>query len=288
MSSVSGQFQRPITTNVSYSFQDVDQTIPYRFVGSYEYYNAMLSFSKLLEISTPDEIEVYTIILNDRPEFTYFNGHNTAFPSKPDLAKADPFERKKYFDDFQKKGLAAMVALARVELAATMSMYGESEKPFSDIVTNQFGWEEYIEVLADDVVAHMKSLAKEKKFEAVTTRSYRIDTWTLAYLRRLKLMRDMLTTLGDVGNADMKARIRPYDQELAKYEKRLLSNVARQTQTQSTTITDSYTRSSSSTSTRVSNQVIRNCDNVVSRSTSRPTKPRSKKKVSLGDAVLAR
>lgn len=290
MSSVSEKFSNLKTTYVKRSFQDVDQTIPYQFVGSYEYSNALESFSKLLKISTTDEIPVYDVILNDRPEFTYFNGASTAFPSKPDLTKADPFQRKQYYDNFQKKGLAAMMALARVELAATMSMYGSGDKPFALIVTGAFGLEEYVEVLSDDVVAHMKSLAQEPGFDAVTKRSYRIDTWTLAYLRRLKLIRDMLGTLSDVGDASVKANVRPYDKELAKYERRLLNNVAKQTMTESYTQTETDTRVTNRKSriVGISSKVINDCDALVhSGSTRLPTSP-PKKKISAGDAVLRR
>jgi hypothetical protein len=278
------------TTTISFSksFKEADQTIPYRFVGSYEYYNALESFTKLLNISTTEEIPVYDLILNDRPEFTYFNGVNTAFPSKPDLKKADPFQRKKYYDTFQKKGLAAMMALARIELAATMSMYGSDEKPFESIFNGNFGLEQYVAVLSDDVVAHMKSLAQEPKFMAVTRRGNKIDTWTLAYLRRLKLIRDMLGTLSDVGDETAKARIRPYDKKLGKYERRLVNHIADQTGTKTlSSSTETETRRRKYKSLTVSRNLISNCNDLV-RGTTTSTGPPRKKKMSAGDAVLAR
>lgn len=278
------------TISFTKSFEEVDQTIPYRFVGSYEYYNALEAFSTLLNISTTEEIPVYDVILKDRPEFAYFNGVNTAFQSKPDFKKADPFHRKKFNDTFQKEGLAAMMALARVELAATMSMYGNDDKPFDKIFTGSFGREQYVEVLSDDVVAHMKSLSKEPKFMAVTRRGYKIDTWTLAYLRRLKLIRDMLQTLSDVGSEADRAKIRPYDKKLGKYERRLVDHIVDQTSTQSYSNTETETRRGGYSSTvKVSNKLIRNCNDLVNgTTTSGPPKRQRRKKMSAGDAVLIR
>ena len=161
--------------------------------------NALKQFMKLVEISTTDELKVYDKVLNDRAEFSFFSGVNAAFEEKPDLAKANPFERQKFEDEFIKKGLAWMMALARIELAATSSLYGDNKLPFETIVNSQFDAEPYLKILQDDVLAHMKSLAKEPGFKEVLRRSRRPDTWTLAYLRRIKLIRDMLQALQDVG-----------------------------------------------------------------------------------------
>ena len=155
-------------------------------------------------------------------------------------------------------------------------------------MTRNFGLEEYVEILSDDVVAHMKSLAQEPGFVAVTRKSYKIDTWTLAYLRRLKLIRDMLDTLSDVGDVNAKAKIRPYDKELAKYERRLLNNVADQTVTESYTNTENSSRKTGAISTvKVSKDLIRNCSDLVHGTKSKPgTGPPRKRRPSLGDAVL--
>ena len=245
----------------------MDLTIPFRFVGSYEYANALDSFNRLLAISSLEELLVYDKILNERPEFTYFNGANTAFAVRPDMRMANPFDRKKFNDSFQKRGLAWMMALARVELGATMSLYGDNPRPFETISTSNFDLVPYVEVLADDVVAHMKSLAQEADFEEVVRRSRKIDTWTLAYLRRIKLIRDMLSALSSVGDEVVKTRIRPYDRELKKYEKRLIQQIQMQTRPQSYGITGSKVRNRTVSETmKVSNEFITDCEDIVKQS----------------------
>ena len=229
-------------------FQPSDESIPYRLVGSYEYLNALKQFMKLIEISTTDEIKVYDKILNKRAEFSFFSGVNTAFNEKPDLAKANPFERQKFNDDFIKKGLAWMMALARIELAATSSLYGDVKQPFTAIEDSQFDAEPYLKILQDDVVAHMRSLAQEPGFTEVLRRSRTPDTWTLAYLRRIKLIRDMLQTLQDVGGPSVQAEIEPLAYELRKHQRNLVEQV------ESATVSSGSEYAVKSGGTRISRQ----------------------------------
>lgn len=264
MSRIEENVAQDIVTTIEKSFQDSDQTIPYRLVGSYEYAKSLETFSKLLNLSTAEEILVYDRVLNDRPEFTYFNGVNSAFASKPDLKQANPFQRQKFYDSFQRKGLAWMMGLGRVELGATMSMYGQADLPFHVISTSNFDLEAYVHVLADDAIAHMKSLAQEPGFDTVTKRGRKVDTWTLAYLRRLKLIRDMLGTLKSIGNAEVRARIAPYDTELSKYERRLMTEVILQTQPRFAVQTTNRSNTRySSTTLKVSNRAISDCQDRV-------------------------
>lgn len=207
------------------SLEKVDETMPYRFVGSYEYMKAIEAFEKLISISTPEDLQAYDLVLINRPEFTYFNGANVALGNKPNLRQANSTQRNQFYDTFRKKGLAWMMALAKVELSATASMYGDAKKPFQAIATSQFDTLPYLTVLADDVAAHMRSLSQEQGFHKVTRSGRKIDTWTLAYLRRLKLIRDMIETLGDA-NSQVKFELKKYDGELAKYERRLNRAVA--------------------------------------------------------------
>ena len=251
----------PSMTKRQLKVQGADQMIPYRLVGSYEYGNSIGAFAQLLKISTPEEIEAYNNILNERPEFTYFNGVNNAFDERPNLAKADDIERTKFYDAFQKKGLSWMIALARIELGSTMSMYGTSATPFEDVFKSNFDIEATMMVLANDVASHMKSLAMEDGFKKVVKRGRDIDTWTLAYLRRLKLIRDMLGTLEKHGNNALRAEIKPYSKELAKYEKRLLDEIEDQTEAQRFSQTDISKRQQRRTrTTRITGDTIADCE----------------------------
>jgi hypothetical protein len=253
--------------SVKKNVSDTDETIPYRLVGTYEYKNALDSFTRLLQISAPEEIEVFDRVLDERPEFTYFQGVNSAFQTKPNLKQANPFQRERFYDEFQKKGLAWMMALARIELSATESLYGKSEFPFESTTPNAIELEAYLSVLADDVMAHMKSLASEAGFAKTIKRAGKIDTWTLAYLRRLKLIRDMLTTIDRVGGTDVKRTIKPLKKEISKHESKLLEKVAIQTQARTNSrLTTSKERYQQGRMLRVSKSAIENCEALVNES----------------------
>ncbi len=219
-----------------------DGTIPYRLVGSYEYANAIAMLDQLISISSSQEIRVYDRMLDERPEFTYFNGINAAFATPPNLAADSSSQRKEFDDRFKKKGLAWMTALARIELAATASIYGKEKRPF-EALSNPFDLTAYLEILYDDAVAHMKSLADEENFKKVLRRSHQSDSMTLAYLRRIKLIKDMLDALMATDNPEIVSRIRPLDRELSKHERVLVMKVLSEQFDQTTTNTKTSSRS---------------------------------------------
>ena len=140
------------------------------------------------------------------------------------MAKLVAANRQKIEDAFIKNGLAWMIALARVELAATQSMYGDRDDPFQ-VSSAHFGTQEFLKVLKDDVTAHMNSLARERGFKEVLRPSRMPDTWTLAYLRRIKLIRDMLTALKSYGDPQTQDDIDSLSYELASHQRKLVDMV---------------------------------------------------------------
>jgi len=213
------------TQRFSRQFTPSNQSIPYRLVGSYEYAKCLDNFEALVKSSTPEQIEVYNKILADRPEFAFFNGVSSVFAVAPNLRAADQLDRRKFNDQFLKDGIAWMMALARVELGATASMYGKAEHPFEVVVQSNFGAQEYLEVLIDDVTAHLKSLANEASFKRVLKLGHKVDNWTLAYLRRLKMVKDMLITISRQANPEAIASLKPVYDDVEDYETKLVSLV---------------------------------------------------------------
>ena len=232
-------------------FEDTDETVPYRLVGTYEYDRALKLLTQLVQQSTPEQIKVYNKVLQDRAEFTFLNGIGLEFDRKPDLAKATELERKKFNDKFKKGGIAWMMALAKVELGATISMWGDLPFPFESLHVTEFDGEQFKSILTDDVIAHLRSLKDEPKFKEVLQNKYIPDMHTIAYLRRLKLVKDMLITLSRANDADVASRIRDYQDELEKYQKKLVTQVVRSQigySTESTTTRNNVTSSFDGTS----------------------------------------
>ena len=202
-----------------------DNTIPYRLVGSYEYENALHHLTKLIKNSTPDQIKTYNQLLQKRAEFTFIQSHGLTRDFHADAARIDPANGHKTNDKFKKGGLAWMIALARIELAATQSLYGNQTFPFEVGVT-EFEKENYLQLLLGDVAAHMKSLQKEPAFKEVLQKGRIPDSTTVAYLRRLKLIKDMLISLSRASDETMTHQIAPYQKELARHQNYLATSVA--------------------------------------------------------------
>ena len=215
-------------TQVEYvnTFAPADKSIPYRIVGTYEYLQAAELLTRLLALSTEEEHEAYDELLEERPEFAFYNGPSTQLGINRQSIKFDNEENRKQFDDdFKKSGLAWMLALAKVELGATISMYGEAQNPFAVYAPTDFDGVAFVRLIADDVVAHMRSLAREDGLKEVLRTARRSDTWTLAYLRRIKLIQDMLNVVSAAHDYQADSRIAPLAKELKSLQKKLVRNV---------------------------------------------------------------
>ncbi len=254
------------------SFAPTDMSIPYRLVGTYEYTQAVEKFNRLVQISSPEEIVVYDRVLNNRPEFSYFNGLNSAFGLLDEQGKLK-LDRQKFEDKFIKKGIAWMSALAKVELSSTISLYGDAKQPFQTLPAAPFETVPYLNVLKDDVVAHMASLSKEPAFKEVLRPTHTADSLTMAYLRRIKLIKDMLHTLSNGGDQVVKAQIAPLQKELSYHEDKLVDRVHKDmyavSSTSTTTSKGKYTESSgavrvgTSDTTATRRAAIQDCANFV-------------------------
>ena len=195
---------------------DQEDSIPYRLVGSYEYDRALKLLTGLIAKSTPEEIQVYDQMLQKRAEFSFLNGLALKLKQRPSMAKASSDDRQKFEDKFKKKGLAWMMALAKIELAATKSLYGKEKLPFETMHVSDFDRKEFLQLLADDAMAHLRSLKDEALFKVVLNRKTMPDSNTVAYLRRLKLVKDMLESLARAGDPQVAATLQPYYAQLEK------------------------------------------------------------------------
>lgn len=224
---------KTVTTYQSY-FAPEDGTIPYRFVGSYEYLNAIDMFDRLVSMSTPEQIEVYDKLIESRKEFAFYSGILTQLGANAMAAKqSNPME---FEQGFKKNSLAWLLALARVEIGATASMYGRSKTPFLDLAPgNRFGLEEYLSVLADDLNAHIHALATDQDLDDICKVNIKADSNTLAYLRRIKLVKDMLGAIQTAADGQYAYQAQRVRKELEKYEKKLVNKVLLATQNLSST-----------------------------------------------------
>ena len=157
-------------------------------MGSYEYFNAIEEFERLVANSTKSEIEEYDKIIQEQPEYSFF----VSTPLNGDTKyKTGKKEKTNLESPFRKHSLAWMMALARVEIASTISMYGRVAAPFQMIEPADFGIEQYNLLLEQDAYAHLNALNTDSKLIERVKKAKRVDSDTIAYLRRLKVVRDM-------------------------------------------------------------------------------------------------
>ena len=191
-------------------FAKADQSIPYRLVGTYEYLKAIENFDQLVELSSSIEIKTYDRIIAAQREMAFFSGIATDYGIEK-ISRLPADEQLLINSFYRRNTLAWLLALAKVEVGATISMYGKSDDPFNAIGIGKtnFGKNEYAEIISDDLASHLKAVAGDPGFQnAMNVQKPNSDT--LAYLRRAKLIQDLLNGLYQNGNSEQIAAARPY------------------------------------------------------------------------------
>ncbi len=216
-----------------------------------------------MSISTPEQVEVYDKLVSQKREFSFYSGVVSGVGANAGGAKQrDPMA---FEQSFKKNSLAWLLALARVEIAATASMYGRSKAPFQDMAPENYGFSEYLAVLLDDLSAHVNALATDQDLKRVCELTVKADSNTLAYLRRLKLVTDMLNTVQTASNGEFAYRARQIKRELKKYEQDLVNKVVLATANLSSTNVSNSTRPGSAQGYRTPLGAAASCQAVANR-----------------------
>lgn len=189
--------------------------------------NAIDMLGRLASISTPEQIAVYDKIIQSKNEFSFYSGVVSKFG---DSIPAQARGQVGFDKSFKKNSMAWLLALARIEVAATSSVYGRSKKPFADMAPGNYGMNEYFAVLVDDLNAHVHALATDAGLKQICKLTVKADSNTLAYLRRLKLVNDMLKAVQVAGNPEFAYRAKAAERELNKYRRDLVTKVILVTQ----------------------------------------------------------
>ena len=233
-------------------FADEDETFPYRIVGSYEYGTALSNLGELVDSSTPEQIEVYDKLIEMNSEYSFYSGvvSNLGLDTDPSSSEEESNEEESNPDyaesGYLKHSLAWMMALARVELGATMSMYGDDEDPFGQAVMVGgvgFGAKEYLSVLVDYAAAHLKAAQADSSYVHALKPEEEVCSSTLNHLRRTQLINDMLAKVVSSQVPEVVAVARPYAEVAQRYVDDMTKKINNATSTPSS-------RSSSETSRR--------------------------------------
>ena len=235
------------TTSLPYlQFAEADDTFPYRLVGSYEYGRSLDNLGELANSSTKEEIEVYDKLIGLNPEYSFYSGAASEIGVGVKIDSLNTFDKDMFDAKYLRQSLAWMMALARSELGATISMYGKSKDPFGSAVAIGgigFGSKELLSILVDDLAAHLKAAQRDPGYQAAVDPAKDVDESSLVYLRRTQLINDLLAKVVSSGDPEITVMAKPYAETSNRYTETMVTKIV------SVTTPLSYSSNSSSTST---------------------------------------
>ncbi|MBW3598372.1 MAG: hypothetical protein KY475_14005 [Planctomycetes bacterium] len=125
-------------------------------MGWFEYTRALALLDPLLNSVNEAELQVIEQIVKDRDEFAVYTNLSRRLEAAPsslsELESQGPVERR---------GLAWMMALARVELGAMAAGFTEHPRPFAMIAPSQYEAPAYLELLLDGARTHVLALRND-------------------------------------------------------------------------------------------------------------------------------
>jgi hypothetical protein len=152
-------------------------------VGSFEYGNALPLLTQFVALATSEELKVAEQIVAARDEFTVYTNLSRRIEPKP-----GPLSERGTgaTDKFDRRGLAWLIALARVELASMAAGFSPDAEPFGKSRPGSLELDAYREVLADSMRSHYWSLVRDP-VPRTMRRRVTPDPQAIAYLRRTNL-----------------------------------------------------------------------------------------------------
>jgi hypothetical protein len=190
-----------------------------RLVGFYEYGNALMELDRLVMMLSESELAEIDKLVGEKDEFMVYTNLSRRVQSGPStLDVGDDNVDRPVDEKYEgRRGLAWVMALARVELAAMLAGFTEVPRPFEAVRPTHFDAQAYKEMMLDGARTHYWALANDPMLEPVT-RMRADQTAVLSYSRRLVIARAML-------RAAMKAGMNEYSpiqvRELASWSQRL-------------------------------------------------------------------
>jgi hypothetical protein len=189
-----------------------------RLVGFWEYMLALKHSDELVKQSTAEELELYDKLVRDRNEFAVY----TNLSRKEDrgigsslIADTEPG------DTSERRGLAWVTALARVELGAMLAAFTDISTPFEVYPSTPFDRDAYQDLILDGARSHYWALNNDSRFRKVVRGTP--DKEMLAYLRRLGMTRKMVSAAASAGDytAPQYQELKTWHQQLETFEAEL-------------------------------------------------------------------
>ena len=211
------------------SGDDEIDLLPYRFVGYYEYGQALRYLTELIRRSKPEEIEAYNRLISKRPEFAVFtNLSQNMLDSNSKLSR----KSKRSDSRNRKANIYQMIALARVELGAIKSAFWGDPNAFLNKSVTLLELPALSELLLDGAIMHRAALSNNPEFQAyMQDDNPSVSIKMIAYMRRLIMINQMVKAYREIQGRklylEQLAELRSWEREsksaLDKLQKSIVS-----------------------------------------------------------------
>ena len=171
-----------------------DKSLIYRVVGYFEYGTALRYLDEFVKRATNEELQAANEWVIEQPEFTVYTNLSRRVRSAP--SNLGPESK-----DDRRTGLAWVTALARVELGGILATFSSHDSPYELVGPTEFDMAAYRELLMDASQTHVWALVNDRELERAA--SGVPDTKMLAYLRRVGLMRMLLSAAARANANDL-------------------------------------------------------------------------------------
>lgn len=194
-------------------------------VGYLEYGMALGLLDNLLNIATAEELAVMEAIIKDHEEFTVHTNLSRLVETQPSTL-SEPGSKPN--DNFARRGLAWITALARSELGAITANFTESPEPFESYWPSRYERLAYEEILEDSMRTHYWALRNDRLLPMMR-KNFTPETQGIAYARRvivtLELLQSIRRLKGEQYSFSQQAELDSWEMQLASLKSHLLYNV---------------------------------------------------------------
>jgi hypothetical protein len=214
------------TTTIGATYiPDINPQLVNRVVGSLEYGRALALLSQFLAAASPDEIRVAEQIVSDHDEFTVYTNLSRRIEARPGPL-SEQSDRAQ--DKFARRGIAWIMALARVEVAAMAAGFSPDPEPFAKGRPSPYELAAYREMLEDSMRTHYWSLNRDRT-PGTMRRGVTSDQQGIAYVRRttlaLKFLREVRNERQGQLTLVQQTELDTWEQQLRDLQSHLLYNV---------------------------------------------------------------
>lgn len=176
-----------------------DARMAYRLVGFYEYGMAIQNLDRLIRQLSPAELATVNQMVAERDEFTVFT--NLARRWQPEFGPlSEPREQPE--DDFARRGLDWVIALARVELGAMLAGFAGNTSPFELLSPSPFELHAYRELILDGARSHYWALNHDPALPMVRKQPP-TNPLVLSYSRRALMTQAFLRAAIQLGAGNL-------------------------------------------------------------------------------------